>query len=575
MSNLPRILVCHPLHPAGVERLRQAAIVDIETSLSSDDLQAIIGQYQAIIVGPNMRLPHYVIEAGYNLRVIGCAGSRLDHVDVSTARAVGVEVRTSPSSSAVAVAEHTMTHMLLLAMQAARHNPALSAGLAGKTLGIIGFGLIGQQVARRALSFDMRVIVNQPRLTPELALEAGVVATDLIDLLRKADFVSLHVPFKAETETLIGAAELGWLKPTACLINLGHTDLVDDAALLAALDGERLAGAALPEFPPQAASTRSEQAALVRRHPRVLVAPHVTHILGSRQRDADIAIAEQVVEILRVKRPNEALSLEVVPVERVTPHEQIDNKRVDRLMESLKMDGRLVNPPVATYWNDMYVILDGATRYTALQRLGYPHVILQVIDAHRDDFTLHTWYHAISSPRPGRELLADLAQIPELHLAPLAVDQIQHAFARPETLCYFLDRTGEATLALAAPGSDRLHVMNELVARYTRWGSVERTLLTDLSRLLSQFPQMTAVAIFPQFTPETVFTAATEGNFLPAGLTRFVIPGRILRLNADLERLKQPESLAAKRAWFNQWLADKLARSRLRYYQEPVILLDE
>ena len=77
MSNLPRILVCHPLHPAGVERLRQAAIVDIETSLSSDDLQAIIGQYQAIIVGPNMRLPHYVIEAGYNLRVIGCAGSRL------------------------------------------------------------------------------------------------------------------------------------------------------------------------------------------------------------------------------------------------------------------------------------------------------------------------------------------------------------------------------------------------------------------------------------------------------------------------------------------------------------------
>lgn len=100
-----------------------------------------------------------------------------------------------------------------------------------------------------------------------------MVATDLIDLLRKADFVSLHVPFKAETETLIGAAELGWLKPTACLINLGHTDLVDDAALLAALDGERLAGAALPEFPPQAASTRSEQAALVRRHPRVLVAP--------------------------------------------------------------------------------------------------------------------------------------------------------------------------------------------------------------------------------------------------------------------------------------------------------------
>jgi L-serine kinase (ATP) / ParB family transcriptional regulator, heme-responsive regulator len=117
--------------------------------------------------------------------------------------------------------------------------------------------------------------------------------------------------------------------------------------------------------------------------------------------------------------------------------------------------------------------------------------------------------------------------------------------------------------------------MNELVASYTRWGSVERTLLTDLGRLLGQFPQMTAVAVFPQFKPETVFDVASRGELVPAGLTRFVIPGRILRLNADLARLKQDEPLAAKRAWLNQYLEEKLARSRLRYYQEPVVLLDE
>jgi hypothetical protein len=86
---------------------------------------------------------------------------------------------------------------------------------------------------------------------------------------------------------------------------------------------------------------------------------------------------------------------------------------------------------------------------------------------------------------------------------------------------------------------------------------------------------MTAVAIFPQFKAETVFKVASRGDLLPAGLTRFIIPGRILRLNADLERLKRDEPLAEKRAWFNQFLAEKLARSRLRYYQEPVILLDE
>jgi hypothetical protein len=117
--------------------------------------------------------------------------------------------------------------------------------------------------------------------------------------------------------------------------------------------------------------------------------------------------------------------------------------------------------------------------------------------------------------------------------------------------------------------------MNELVASYTAWGQIERTLLTDLSRLLAQFPQMTAVAIFPQFKPETVFNVASSGELLPAGLTRFIIPGRILRLNADLERLKRDEPFAEKRAWFNHFLEEKLARSRLRYYQEPVILLDE
>jgi hypothetical protein len=114
-----------------------------------------------------------------------------------------------------------------------------------------------------------------------------------------------------------------------------------------------------------------------------------------------------------------------------------------------------------------------------------------------------------------------------------------------------------------------------MVALYSRWGDVERTLTTDLPRLLAQYPHLRTVAVFPQFEPEDVFNAATGGQLLPAGLTRFVIPGRILRLNADLQRLKLEEPLAAKRAWFNSFLTEKIARSRLRFYEEPVILLDE
>jgi hypothetical protein len=172
--------------------------------------------------------------------------------------------------------------------------------------------------------------------------------------------------------------------------------------------------------------------------------------------------------------------------------------------------------------------------------------------------------------------MEQLKKISGLKLSPLPAGQIQAAFnEETNALCYFLDRNGEALLAQCTSGPDRLTIMNNLVDTYTKWGTVERTLLTDLGRLLAQFPQMVAVAVFPQFRPETVFTVASRGDFLPAGLTRFVIPGRILRLNADLGRLKKEEPLATKRQWFNQFLEDKLARSRLRYYQEPVVLLDE
>ena len=130
-------------------------------------------------------------------------------------------------------------------------------------------------------------------------------------------------------------------------------------------------------------------------------------------------------------------------------------------------------------------------------------------------------------------------------------------------------------LAEIEPDTPRLAVLNAIVDTYNAWGVVERTLLTDIDRLVAQFPKLVAVAVFPQFTPEAVFDAAANGDLLPAGLTRFVIPGRILRLNADLSRLKRDEPLAEKRSWFNEFLAGKLSRSRLRVYQEPVVLLDE
>lgn len=564
----PRILVCDPVHEAGLRILRQVADVTISLDLSNKEVVSLIPDYQALIVGPRRHINDQMIEYGFKLRAIGNLASRLDNIDVSTARDMGIAVCNAPTGKSVAIAEHTMGRLLALANQFA------DGRLSGKTLALIGFGRIARQVALRAQAFDMRVIANQPRLTPELALSAGVEVVDLVEALQQADFVSLHLPFKPETNAIIAAAELAMMKPGACLINVGHTDLVDEAVLLHALNEGRIAGAAVSTMPPQAKAI-SEAAEQLRTHPRVLVHPHVTTIIGQQQEDISLAVSRQIADILRSAEASETLSLELVPIEMVMPHEQIDDKRVARLMKRLEADGRLVNPPVTTFWKGRYIILDGATRFTAFKRLKYPHIIVQVVQSEQKGFELHTWYHIICGKRPFSELLEAFRGIEGISLTPVPFEQAQSAAREEGSLCYFLDREGNAVLAQAQPGADRLAVLNALVATYIQWGHVERTLLTDLPRLLGQFPDMTAVAIFPQFKPETVFEVASQGRLLPAGLTRFVIPGRILRLNAKLARLKSDKPLQAKRAWFNRFLEKKLARSRLRYYQEPVILLDE
>lgn len=569
-----RILVSAHLEPEAMQLLRSAGEVTVIRDADEETLIAQIGGYHALIADPNQWINSHILKYGYNLKAIGSLDGQLDKIDVSSARALGIEICYAPDSRSVIIAEHTVSRLLALAKK-------FSDGrLSGKTLGIIGFGLVGRQVAQRAAAFDMRILVNQPRLTPELILDSGVEATDLVDLLRESDFISLHVPFSDETEAIIGPNELRLMKPSALLVNMGHTDLVDERALLSALDSNQLAGAALSALPTMI-TTPTAAALALRSHSKVIVEPHVSAVLDDQRRDSSMQVVRQVVAALAHHGTSETLDLEVVPIEQVVPHEYIDMKRVNRLMEQLEKDSRLVNPPITTYWKGRYIILDGATRYSSLQRLGYPYAIVQVVDKDQAGFELHTWYHAISAEGEAADGLQfeklgeRLTSIEGLILRDISADEAQGALQAPRSLCYFIDRSGRMTLAEAAAGASKLAVMNAIVNTYNEWGVVERTLLTDIDRLLAQFPRLVAVAVYPQFQPEDVFDAAAAGDLLPAGLTRFVIPGRILRLNADLVRLKSNEPLAEKRAWFDEFLAGKLSRSRLRVYQEPVVLLDE
>lgn len=270
-----------------------------------------------------------------------------------------------------------------------------------------------------------------------------------------------------------------------------------------------------------------------------------------------------------------SLALEIVPVDLALPHEHHDPKRVDALAARLVAEGKLVNPPVATCMQGRYIILDGATRLGAFRQLGYPHIILQVVDLFAQQVQLHLWHHLIRG-ESADALMQLLGGLPGVTLKPATMTPgeplPEHAFGGmllADGRCFLLRPAPEVT------GLAWLTLLNRIVHAYTTWGKVERTLATESELFRLQYADWAGLMILPRFSVQTILELAVQGHTIPAGITRFLIPGRILRLNAPLERLTSAAPLAEKQAWLEQLLADKVADRQARYYEEPVILLDE
>ncbi|HEX9922018.1 MAG TPA: NAD(P)-dependent oxidoreductase, partial [Anaerolineae bacterium] len=441
-------------------------------------------------------------------------------------------------------------------------------GLTDKVLGIIGFGRIGRQVAVRAKAFGMRVLVNQHRSTPELNLKLEVEAVDLLDLLREADFVSLHVPAKPETQLLIGAEQLTLMKPTAYLINTARGSVVDEAALLAALDAGQIAGAALDVFAEEPA-THSQLA----QHERVIATPHIAASTEDAQQEAAIAVARQIIEVLRDGQFENPLSLQVVPLAKVFPHENVDPHRVQKLAERLAVEDVLVNPPVVIGSGDHYVVLDGATRTAALKQLDYPHTIVQVV-SDKDKLVLHTWFHAIRKSDPAK-LVKMLDDLPEVSLIESKPQSVLDEMIEYGGMCYLHTVNDKVFRIEPAAGVNRLDALNRLTTAYIEACYLSRTLTKDMKTLQQEYPDLTALVVFPEYTVDQILQIAQAGQVVPAGITRFIIPGRVLRINADLDYLKSEKSLSEKARWLNRLVMNKLLKGEIRYYEEPVYLLDE
>ncbi len=578
-KQLPRILVCDDIHEAGLNLLRPEFALTLLTNLSQSELAAELPHYDGLIAR------HSKITAGMmahapRLKIIGNVFHKLDNIDVSYAKEKRVKVVYAPDANTVATAEHTMG--LLLAM--ARRLPWAEAGLqqgtlmgsqfmgtglAGKTLGIVGFGRIGRQVAIRAQAFDMEVLVNEIHFTPELALEANVKLVDLDDLLEQSDFVSLHATLTPETTHMIGQAQLGRMKPKAFLINTAQGELIDEDALVEALDSGQIAGAAVDVFVGEA----SAQHPLVR-HPRIIATPHIAAFTEDATRQASVAVAKQLIDAFAQMEAEPILPLRVVASERVFPHELIDEKRVQRLADAITAAGVLKNPPLVMETEGGYVVLDGATRSTALQKMGLPHMLVQVFSAEEEGLQLKTWYHVIRQLDKA-SLLNLLNGISAVNLIPSDEESVTEKQLAYGSLCTIHFTDGEILLVQARAGANRLEVLNELTSAYISASLTSRTLNRNVGQLQHEYKDMVALAVFPVFEVGQVMQLALAGRRLPAGITRFIVPGRILRINMDLEILRGEQSVQEKNRWLQEHLVEKQKEGRIRFYAEPVFLLDE
>ena len=296
-----RILIADDLDPSGLERLRAAGAEVVQLAAADRPrLKEILPDFDALVVRSATQVTADVLAAGTRLSVVGRAGVGVDNVDVAAATARGILVVNAPTANLVSATEHAFALLLATARNIPAADTKLKAGvwdrksfvgveLQGKTLGVVGFGRIGQRVAERARGFEMEIVAYDPFLDAAAAERLGAKLMPLDELLACADAVTIHTPFSEDTKNLFSRERLFAMKKGAILVNCARGGLVDEAALLEALESGHLGGAGLDVFeqePPQ-------DYALIR-HPKVVATPHI----GAQTREAQERISAETAEML-------------------------------------------------------------------------------------------------------------------------------------------------------------------------------------------------------------------------------------------------------------------------------------
>ena len=331
---MTKVLVSDPIDQAGIDILSQVAQVDQRPGLSPQELVSVIGDYDGLMIRSGTQVTAEVIAAASRLKIIGRAGVGVDNVDVPAATQRGVLVVNSPEGNTIAAAEHALAMMLSIS----RHVPQAHAGmrvgkwdrkkyvgneLYKKTLGVVGLGKIGSHVAKVARAMGMEVIAYDPFIAADRAQQMQVRLTDLAELFRSADYVTLHIPRTKDTENLVNAELLRTMKPSARIVNCARGGVVDEAAIAEAIDKGVIAGAGLDVFASEPLSEDSPLRAVER---GLVLTPHLGASTEEAQENVATDVAEQIRDVLLGLPARSAVNipgLSAEIMERLKPHLQL------------------------------------------------------------------------------------------------------------------------------------------------------------------------------------------------------------------------------------------------------------
>jgi D-3-phosphoglycerate dehydrogenase / 2-oxoglutarate reductase len=297
-----KIIVADKISERGIALLREGGWEVLTPSAAT--LPSELADADALVVRSATRVTAQLLEKAARLRAIGRAGVGVDNVDVDAATRRGILVMNTPGGNAVSVAEHTLALMLGLARAVPQANASIQAGkweksafsgteMRGKTIGLVGLGRVGTEVARRARALEMKVLAYDPYVTPAAAREVEVDLVALDDLLRQSDVISLHTSLSAQTDKLIDAATIAKMKKGVRIVNCARGELIDEAALAEALRSGQVAGAALDTFAPEPPKN-SPLVGL----PNVIATPHIAGSTAEAQEEVGTAIAQQIRDFL-------------------------------------------------------------------------------------------------------------------------------------------------------------------------------------------------------------------------------------------------------------------------------------